>query len=368
MPSLAQIAKRRLNVLTDRIVTLPVLVLMPHSRCNARCLMCDIWKANEAKVELSRDDLLPHVEDLRALGVERIVLSGGEALMHSNLFALTELLAPLGIRMTLLSTGLTLEKHASEVARWFDEVTLSLDGPPAIHDQIRNVPRAYERLSAGARAAKAAGVRRVTGRCVVQRQNFRFLEETIEAARHAGLDQISFLPVDVSSEAFNRPGGWTDDRAGQTALTVEEAFELRDRIEALIAQHGLSQTYGSRSGEALAPVSARFARCALRLPYIVESPTRLRSIPQYFLALRGLTTHHETACNAPWVSAVIEADGTVRPCFFHRALGSIRDAPLARVLNSPEAIEFRRHLDVTRDPICRSCVCTLSIGARTEVW
>ncbi|MEO5998836.1 MAG: SPASM domain-containing protein [Chitinophagaceae bacterium] len=25
-------------------------------------------------------------------------------------------------------------------------------------------------------------------------------------------------------------------------------------------------------------------------------------------------------CNAPWVSTVIEADGTVTPCFFHEAI------------------------------------------------
>ena len=343
MPSLARIVKRRLNVLSDRLFTVPVVVLMPHSRCNARCLMCDIWKANENKVELSKEDLMPHVEAMRALGVERVVFSGGEALMHSNLFALTEMLAPLGVRMTLLSTGLTLEKHASDVGRWFDEVTLSLDGPPAIHDQIRNIPRAYERLSAGAHAAKAAGVPRVTGRCVVQRQNFRFLEETIEAAKNAALDEISFLPVDVSSEAFNRPGGWPDDRAEATALSIDEAFELRDRIEALIARHAIGQRY------------------------IAESPNRLRAIAQYFLALRGATTQPETICNAPWVSAVVEADGTVRPCFFHRALGSIRESTLDQIVNSEDAIRFRRSLDVKRDPICSKCVCTLSVGPRTEV-
>jgi MoaA/NifB/PqqE/SkfB family radical SAM enzyme len=330
-------------LLGDRLLTVPVLVLMPHSRCNARCLMCDIWKANETKVELSRADLQPHVEEMRRLGVERIIFSGGEALMHENLFALCELLSQLRVRLTLLSTGLTLEKHAPDVGRWFDEVTVSLDGPPAIHDQIRNVPRAYQKLAAGAKAAKAAGVRRVTGRCVVQRQNFRFLEETVEAARDAGLDEISFLPVDVSSEAFNRPGGWTDERTEATALTTDEAFELRDRIESLLA----SQTLAPR--------------------YIAESPAKLRSLAQYFLALRGVTTQRETICNAPWVSAVIEADGAVRPCFFHPPLGSLRTASLRDVLNSDESIRFRRSLDVKRDPICSKCVCTLSVGPRTEV-
>ncbi len=345
MPSLSEIAKRRLNTLTDRIFTVPMLVLMPHSRCNARCVMCDIWRANENKVELSREDLAPHVADFARLGVQRIVFTGGEALMHSNLFALCELLAEIGAKMTLLSTGLTLEKNAGQVARWFDEVTISLDGPPSIHDEIRNVPRAYEKLAAGARAVKSAGVPRVTGRCVVQRHNFRFLEETIDAARDAGLDEISFLPVDVSTEAFNRPGGWSNDRVDQTALTLDEAFELRERIETLIERRGAD----------------------LANKTIAESADKLRAIAQYFLALHGVTAQSETVCNAPWVSAVIEANGAIRPCFFHPAFGDLHTARLSEVLNSPVAVQFRRQLDVTRDPICARCVCSLSIGPRTEL-
>ena len=46
MPSPRDIAKRQLTLTTHRIHTLPVVALMPHSRCNCRCVMCDIWKAN----------------------------------------------------------------------------------------------------------------------------------------------------------------------------------------------------------------------------------------------------------------------------------------------------------------------------------
>ncbi|HYM11884.1 MAG TPA: SPASM domain-containing protein, partial [Bryobacterales bacterium] len=64
-------------------------------------------------------------------------------------------------------------------------------------------------------------------------------------------------------------------------------------------------------------------------------------------------------CNAPWVSAVVESDGTVRPCFFHQPVGSVRGRGLREVLNSPQAVEFRRSLDVSTNPICRRCVCSL---------
>ena len=50
--------------------------------------------------------------------------------MHSNLWTLCAMLKELGISITLLSTGLLLKRHADEVIRWCDEVTVSIDGPP----------------------------------------------------------------------------------------------------------------------------------------------------------------------------------------------------------------------------------------------
>ena len=59
---------------------------------------------------------------------------------------------------------------------------------------------------------------------------------------------------------------------------------------------------------------------------------------------------------------VVEADGTVRPCFFHRALGNIREKPLLAILNSEQALNFRERLDIASDPICRRCVCSLYLS------
>jgi MoaA/NifB/PqqE/SkfB family radical SAM enzyme len=99
--------------------------------------------------------------------------------------------------------------------------------------------------------------------------------------------------------------------------------------------------------------------------FISENPEKLRRLPSYYAALNGLGEFPETVCNAPWVSSVVEADGSVRPCFFHPAIGSIQEHSLEDVLNAPEAIAFRKSLDVKTNPICKACVCTLSLGRRT---
>ena len=341
MVAMADVARRYATNWSHHLYTLPVVVLMPHSRCNCRCVMCDIWKANQTRQEISTSDLERHVDSLAALRVGWVVLSGGEPLMHSNLWALCELLRQRRVRISLLSTGLLLERHAHDVTRWCDEVIVSLDGSPEAHDKIRRVPGAFDTLAAGVGALRNAQPGyRVTGRCVLQRLNSHDLTGVIDAARVVGLDQLSFLGVDVSSRAFNRPDGWSAKRTAEVALTPDEARAFARLVEDVIATR--SDDFASG--------------------FIAETPDRLRRIARYFLAVNGLGDYPRPSCNAPWVSAVIEADGTVRPCFFHQPLGNIREQPLAAILNSDQAKAFRRGLDVTRNEICRTCVCTLHVS------
>jgi MoaA/NifB/PqqE/SkfB family radical SAM enzyme len=338
--------RRQATRSTHRIHSLPQLVLMPHSSCNCRCVMCDIWKANAMKRELSREDIEHQMPSLRNLHVQRVVLSGGEALMHSNLWLLCELLRELNddLQITLLSTGLLLRRFAADVVKWCDEVIVSVDGSRDVHDAIRRIPKAFDRLADGIVALREQRPGYpVSARCVLQRSNFRDLPNIVTAAHEIGLNRISFMAVDVSSTAFNRPEPWLEPRVAEVALDRAEAEEFAALVEDTIQR--FATDFDSR--------------------FISENPQKLRRLPRYYAALNGMGDLPETVCNAPWVSSVVEADGTVRPCFFHRSLGNVHDNTLEEVLNSPEAVAFRRELDVTTNPICKVCVCTLSLGRRS---
>jgi len=325
----------------DPITHLPILILFPHSRCNCRCLMCDIWR-DTTKAELEPAEIARWLGEWRELGVRRVVLSGGEPLLHSRLWSLCDHLRAADIGITILSTGLLLERHAVELVKRCDDVTVSLDGPQPIHDVIRNIPRAFERLASGVAAVKAADPRvQVTARCTVQSANFQSLRATVRAAHDIGLDRVSFLAADVSSDAFNRPNGWDGERVAQVALGANDVPLLAREIEALAQEHADDFASG----------------------FIAESPAKLRArLWQYYDALLGQRDFAPNDCNAPWVSSVIESDGTVRPCFFQPPLGNIRSAgSLTAVLNSDDAVAWRRGLDVKRNAICQKCVCTVSL-------
>jgi MoaA/NifB/PqqE/SkfB family radical SAM enzyme len=340
MSALIATAQQIRTRITHRFHHLPVVILMPHSACNCRCVMCDIWKANAEKKEIAAEVLSRHLASFRRLSVRWVVLSGGEALMHSNLWTLCELLKSLPVKITLLSTGLLLRRHAENVVRWCDEVIVSLDGSREVHNRIRNVPEAYEKLVDGIQALRAICPNfHITGRCVLQKMNFFDLPNIILAAQEIGLKQISFLAADVFSTAFNRAEPWASARIAEVALSENEV-----RVFAALVEKTLID----------------FAE-AFRCGFIAESPDKFQRLPKYFAAVLGKRDFPQVRCSAPWISTVIEADGAVRPCFFHPALGNLHEKPLDAILNSEQAVEFRKNLAVQTNPVCRKCTCSLHL-------
>jgi Fe-coproporphyrin III synthase len=323
---------------STRLTTLPILILNAHSRCNCRCVMCDIWK-RESNDQIRAQDLERHRRSLENLGVRRVVLTGGEPLLHNDLAALCNFFRDREIQITLLTTGLLLHKRAEEIAILFDDIIISLDGPPEIHDAVRRVSGAYNLIHKGISAVRHYNPSMpITCRTTIQKANHRYLRQTVDAARALGLDSVSFLAADLTSEAFNRPLIWPGQRQSETGLNFKEVSALEEEIELLISQY----------------------KVAIDHKYIAESCSKLRRIARRFREHLGQLTPQAPICNAPWVSAVVEVDGSVRPCFFHRTIGNITSSTLEEVINGEAAQEFRQSLDIENDATCRRCVCSLN--------
>ncbi len=77
---------------THTIKALPIVILMPHSACNCRCVMCDIWKDNKNLKQLTEKDIEGLLDSLRKFGTRQVVMSGGEALLNQNFFRFCEIL------------------------------------------------------------------------------------------------------------------------------------------------------------------------------------------------------------------------------------------------------------------------------------
>jgi Fe-coproporphyrin III synthase len=345
MASPFEAGRRLRGRITHRIESLPILALSVHSACNCRCVMCDIWKANSDKREISAAELERHVADMRALRVQRVMLTGGEPLLHSNLWALCARLREEHIRITLVTTGLLVTRYVDDIAGYVDELVVSVDGAPDVHDGIRGTREGFDRIGRGLHLLHNHARRpRVTVRSVVQRNNHARLVQTIEAVHGLNVDGLSFLAADVSSTAFNRATPWDEDRRAEIALSRDQLItfaaaitEVGDRCRDIVDSGFLAGGLGS-----------------------------LWRIYDYYCAVLGLRSFPAVRCNAPWVSTVLEPGGQVRPCFFHAPYRSVAGQSLQEIVNAPAAVAFRRALDVRADETCRRCVCTLSLPSWAE--
>ncbi len=341
--SLATATLVRLGEISNRTFVLPLVIFYPTSRCNSRCMSCDWWQQSGAG-DLSLDEIDRVAAGAAHLGTQLVVFSGGEPLLRPEVFEAARRFRARGMALHLLTSGILLERFAARVAEQFGRVCVSLDAADeALYERIRGVAalRTVERGVAALR--RLAPEIPVTARATIHRANFRELPRLIDHARAIGLDGISFLPADVSSTtAFGRGQA---PNAATLALDAAEIAELEATIERTLVTHADAFASG----------------------FVAEPADKLRRLPRYYRALGGGAPFPPVHCNAPWVSVVVEADGAVRPCFFHAAIGNIRQAPFESIV-AERLREFRRAFRVGRNPVCERCVCSLQTGWRRAPW
>jgi MoaA/NifB/PqqE/SkfB family radical SAM enzyme len=341
-PSLVTTTLVWLGEATNRTFVMPLVVFYPTSRCNSRCVSCDWWKHSGAG-DLTVGEIAAIASALPSLGTRVVLFSGGEPLFRPEVFEAAGIFRVRGIRLHLLTSGVLLERHAHRVAEHFTRVTISLDAASeALYERVRGVAALGAVERGVARLRHIAPDLPITARATLHRANFRELSRLIDHAKAMALDSISFLAADVSVSAFGR-----ERRPDQTPLALgrEEIAAFEAEVERTIAVHREDFESG----------------------FIAESPDKLRRLPRYYAALLGDAAFPPVACNAPWVSMVIEADGSVRPCFFHQVIGNIRDTPIETIVgrNLPA---FRRSLTVGDNPVCQRCVCSLRTSLRSAPW
>jgi len=335
----------RLGELLNRTFVLPLLIFYPTSRCNSRCVSCDWWK-HDGRDDLSLDEIDAVAASLPALGTSVVAFSGGEPLLRPDVFDVAAMFRSRGLSLQLLTSGVLLERSAERVAEHFTRVYVSLDAAtPELYEQVRGI-NALTSVGRGvARLRRIAPRVGVTARATLHRANFRELPRLLEHAKAIGVDGISFLAADVSSSAFGRGPSASETAPPPLALSGPEVSEFAAIVERTIDVY----RHDFESG------------------FVAESPEKLRCLPRYYAALSGDGDFPPVRCNAPWVSAVLEANGDVRPCFFHPPVGTIRRTPLETLLTR-NLRTFRYTLDVASDSTCVRCVCSLNAGWRHGPW
>ncbi len=313
--------------------TLPLVTLYLSERCNSRCVTCDYWR--HGTVDLSIESVQRLLPDFERLGTQTLLLSGGEPLLHPQWESIAGLLKRSGLELWLLTSGLSLVKHAKRIAALFESVTVSLDGTrPATYRSIRGLD-AFDNVCEGIRTLSTLGL--APGlRVTLQRDNFRELLGFVRLGKALGAASVSFLAVDVANpHAFGRSDGATRD----LALTEDDLPVFAGLLDEMEREFAADFASG----------------------FILEQPQKMRRLLQYFTAVRRRGAYPPVRCNVTEFSAVINASGSVQPCFFIAGPdnASVADADLESVLNSADMQTLRSSIRSGGRAECATCVCSL---------
>lgn len=317
------------------------LFLWLNSGCNSRCKMCDIWK-EPGGTRLSAHEIARMAPEWRRMAVPRVIICG-EPLLHPELWDIVDSIRAQGIGIELLSNGYLVPRHAQRIVEGCEVLRISLDGPEQIHNRIRGVRRAFVLVTRAMESIRdVSGTFPVDGRCAVHRYNYRHLRDTVKTAKHLGFRSISFSGTDLyNEEAFRRHGTIGDAYVNDLVIAKDELPELEHQLRVLACD-----------------CAAEFGT-----GFISDSSADLdRVVLQYYRALAGERPFPGVRCNAPWTSAILEYDGSVRPCFPLAAYGRVEGGSFSSALNTSEAKQLRRTLDVKTNAACQHCVCQTELG------
>lgn len=288
-------------------------------RCNARCIMCGIWKEGDtAPEDLSPAELAVILADPLFSRMEYVGVSGGEPFLRDDLVPLLETFltgCPRIKRLSLTTNGLIPQRAASLLPELADrvreagvlfDVCVSVHGIGETLAGIYGVPRAFEKMERSVRVLQGLrerGQLTFSFNCVLLADN---LNAVGDLTRWAGERDIPVAFVVGEQRDRFRTGG------------LEGSFIGVDRRRDLLA---FLRTIADDPAQG-APSSVKYRELA----DILEG-LGTRRLSCYY-AMGGLLLGH---------------DGTLYYCPHSDAVGSCREREPRAVFYDRDSLDYRRN-------------------------
>ena len=126
---------RNITIPSSPIPSLRYLLLNITDICNLACKHCYLGKSGNLEMDI--DIFEKTVSQFEKMGGLKLMISGGEPLLHSRFWELMEILPSYELRVVVLSNGTLIDKTAAKkLILYADEVQVSIDGVGS-HDLLR---------------------------------------------------------------------------------------------------------------------------------------------------------------------------------------------------------------------------------------
>lgn len=210
-----------------RVPPLHTIYFYLTGNCNLRCRHCwidPVTERHRSTLHLPWRELKPIFEEAKTLGLRNVKLTGGEPFLHPDILQILADLPAMGLGVRMETNGTLIgQREAKALKEAKANFSISLDGPTAeVHDDLRNVPGAFEKTLKGAAAARAEGLR-FQIICSLYRMNAELLPSMASFAESLGAHS---LKVNVISEMGRSEGM----KAQGELLSLPEVLDVRSRM------------------------------------------------------------------------------------------------------------------------------------------
>ena len=165
-------------------------------KCQAKCVHCsaDLFK-DPKKSELTTDELKSVIDQSLALGCNIVIFTGGDPFCRPDLFELVQYVDKDKANMMMFTNGLGLtdDNVKQLAAAGMQSINISIDHiDPKVHNELRGIPRLYERALEGAARAREAGMLvGVSTYATAEKINDGSLERLLQMAQNEGFHEVT---------------------------------------------------------------------------------------------------------------------------------------------------------------------------------
>ncbi len=324
-------------------------------RCNLSCPFCFQEIAREESpefrkdYELSTEELSDTIAALPRYSL--ITFNGGEVFVRKDFPDLLREISRQGRRFNIVTNGTML--FDDKVKLLVDEtnalsVGISIDGIGKTHDEIRRLPKAFDRTVKNMRelvAYRQQSAKRfpvVDMKTVITEENVAELVDIYDLGSDIGVDYLTFSCLRTSELIFALPCRESMDDGAYAELPPP--LDLNIDLALLRNQLETIQANAKKGGPAV-----RF----------YPDYSGIEGIIKYY-AGRGEMADYEP-CNAPWTNVRVAPNGDVYPCLSYR-MGNIREQGLMDIWKGENLSRFRSLFTEGNVAACMAC-CNLKACA-----
>ncbi len=175
------------------VPSLRYIELQITDRCNLRCRHCYIDE--KPHQDLAIEQVRKVLREFEAMQGLRVMITGGEPLLHSGFREINDMLPAFGVRTVLFTNGLLLSDETVRELK-VHEVQISIDGMKDAHDSIRG-DGSFLRAMDGVRRCLEAGLH-VSIATMVHKRNLSDLDEMERLFKQMGIkDWTVDIPCDT---------------------------------------------------------------------------------------------------------------------------------------------------------------------------